>query len=122
MASKVWFSLVKTVWKMQQVYQNKQRRKLRRGSYDCTDNRVNAVVFLNDTAIVTCASNYAGAALESFIKRWLKADKKKTNVSMAHALKLYDKKVGRLDLFDQFVATILSKSGGHFLLGASKML
>ena len=51
--SEVWFSLVKIVWKMQKFPQNKQWRKLRRGSYDCTDNRVNADAFSNNTAIVT---------------------------------------------------------------------
>ena len=85
MASEVWFSLVKIVWKMHQFHQNKQWRKLRKGSYNPTDNLEKAVIFSNDTAIVTCASNYAGAALESFIKWWSEADKKKTNVSKAHA-------------------------------------
>ena len=92
---------------MQQFHQNKQWRKLKRSSYGCTDNRVNAVVFSNGTAIVACASNYTGAALESFIKSWWSKADKKTNVSMAHALMLYHRKMERVDLFDQFVATIL---------------
>ena len=46
------------------------KKKTDKGSYECsTDNRVNAVVFWHDTAIVTCASNYSSAAPESFIKR-----------------------------------------------------
>ena len=95
---------------MQQFHQNKQWRKRRRGSYDCsTDNRVNAVVFWNNTAIITSAQNCAGAAPKSFIKRWSKAEKKKTSVLMAHALMLYNQKMRGVDLFDQFVATIRSK-------------
>ena len=107
---------------MQQFHQNKQWRKLRRDFFDCTDNRVNAVVFLNDTAIVTCTSNHAGAALENFIKRWSKADKKKTNESMAHALILHYQKMWRVVLFDQFFATILSNSGGGYFLPITSML
>ena len=42
---------------------------------------------------------------------------------MAHALMLCDQKMGGADLFDQFVATIRSKSGGgHLLSGASMVL
>ena len=102
---------------------SKQRRKLKRGSYDCsTDTRVNAVVFWHDTAIATCGSNYAGAAPESFIKRRSKAEKKKTNVLMAHALMLRNQKLGGVDLFYQFVATIPSKSDGSRFLHAASTL
>ena len=81
-------------------------KKTERGFYDCsTDTRGNAVVVWHDTAIVTCASNYAGAEPESFITRWSKAEKKKINVPMPHALMLYNQKMGGVDLFDQFVAT-----------------
>ena len=85
-------------------------KKTKKGSYDCsTDNRANEVVLLNDTAMVACASNYAGATLECFIKRWLKEEKKKTNVLMSHALMMYNQKIVGVNLFDQFVATIYSK-------------
>ena len=81
-------------------------KKTEKGFYDCsTDTCGNAVVVWHDTAIVTCASNYAGAEPESFIKRWSKAEKKKINVPMPHALMLYNQKMGGVDLFDQFVAT-----------------
>ena len=56
---------------------------------------------------VPCFSNYSCAASEKFIKRWSKAEKK-TNELMAHPLMLC-KKIGLVDLFDQFVATIRSK-------------
>ena len=89
------------------VSSKQKMKKLRRNSYCCCiDNCVNAVVFWNDTAIAICASNYAGAAPESFIKRWSKAEKKKTNVLMTYVLMLYNKKMGGVNLFDHFVATI----------------
>ena len=100
------------------------KKKTEKGSYDySTDNRVNAVVFWHDTAIVTCASNYAGAAPESFIERWSKAEEKKTNVLKIHAMMLHNYKIGGVDLFDQFVATIRSKKRWHpFFHGASMLL
>ena len=67
--------------------------------------RGNAVVVWHDTATAKCSSNYAGAAPESFIKRWSEAEKKKTSVLMAHALILYNQKMGEVDLFNQFVPT-----------------
>ena len=62
-------------------------------------------------AIAICASNYAGAAPESYFKRWSQAGKK-TNVLIAYTLILHNQKNGEVDLFDQFVATICSKSDG----------
>ena len=38
-----------------------------------------------------------------------KAEKKKTNMLMKHALLLYNQKMGKVDQFNQFVATIRSK-------------
>ena len=101
---------------MQQLHQNKQRKKLRRNSYDCsTRNRGNTVVVWHDTAVAKCVSNYAGAALESFIKRWSKAEKKKISVLMAPALMLYNQKMGRVDLLLHTELVIAEKSdGGRF--------
>ena len=42
---------------------------------------------------------------------WEEEEGKPQTTNMAHAL-MYDQKMERVDLFDQFVATILSKSGG----------
>ena len=53
-------------------------KKTIRGSYQgATDNHRNTVVVWHDTAVVTCASNYAEALPESFVKQWSKTKKKK---------------------------------------------
>ena len=103
-------------------------KKTQMGSYDCsTDNLGNAVVVGHDTAMVTCALNYAGAEPESFIKRWSKAEKKKINVPMPHALMLYNQKMGGVDLFDRFLLNTepvfdQNNGGGLFLHGVLMLL
>ena len=53
-------------------------KKTIRGSYQgATDNHGNTVVVWHDTAVVTCASNYAEALPESFVTRWSKTKKRK---------------------------------------------
>ena len=53
-------------------------KKTIRGSYQgATDNHGNTMVIWHDAAVVTCASNYAKALPESFVKRWSKTKKRK---------------------------------------------
>ena len=81
-------------------------KKTIRGSYQgATDNHGNTVVVWHDTAVVTCASNYAEALPESFVKRWSKTKKKKADIAIPNTHLLYNQQMGGVDLFDKFVAT-----------------
>ena len=79
-------------------------RKTEKGFCDCsTDNRGNAVVFWHGTAIATYIQVMVALHQRALLNGG--RQKKKNNVLVAHALMLYIQKMGRVGLFDQFVAT-----------------
>ena len=69
-------------------------KKTIRGSYQgATDNHGNTVVVWHDAAVVTCASNYAEAQPESFVKRWSKTKKKKADIAIPNTHLLYNQQM-----------------------------
>ena len=98
-------------------------KKPRRRSYDCsTYNCVNAVAFWHGTAIVTCTSNYAGAAPESFITKVVKCRKVENqcaNGIRSDVSKLWAERICLINLLSPFAE---KSDGGRYFHGASMLL
>ena len=63
--------------KIHATISSKNAMKKRAPSYDCaTENQRKAVIVQHNTVIAICASNYATALQEDFIKQWSKIEKK----------------------------------------------
>ena len=79
--------------------------KKSRGSYDFATDDKNLVVTWLDNKAVTCTTNYLTCNPVSTAKRWSKSAKKRIDVPMMKPFEDYNKKMGGVDLFDQFVST-----------------
>ena len=76
-----------------------------RGSYDFATDGKNLVVYWLDNKVITCATNYVTCNLVSAAQRWSKSAKKLVGVPMLKPFEDYNKHIGGVDLFDQFVST-----------------
>lgn len=82
----------------------KDLKKSPRGTYEsaCTDDVI--IVKWNDNTVVSVASNKIKSFPCVSAERWSAAEKKKIQVPMPQPLQTYNKYMGGVDLFDQFVA------------------
>ena len=76
-----------------------------RGSYDFATDSKNLVVSWLDNKVVTCAANDVTRNLVSTAQRWSKSAKKRIDVPMPKLFEDYNKHMGDVVLFDQFVST-----------------
>ena len=79
--------------------------KKTRGSYDFATDGKNLVVSWVDNKVVTCATNYVTCSPVSTAQWWPKSAKKWVDVSMPKPFQDYNKQMGGVDLFSQFVPT-----------------
>ena len=78
-----------------------------RGSYDFATDGKNLVVSRLDNKVVTCATNYVTCNPVSTAQQWSKSAKKRVDVPVPKPFEDYNKQIGGVDLFDQFVSTYI---------------
>ena len=76
-----------------------------RGSYDFDTDGKNAVVSWLDNKVVNCATNYVTFNSVSTAQWWSNSHKKGVDVPIPKFFEDYNKQMGGVDLFDQFVST-----------------
>ena len=76
-----------------------------RGSYDFATNGKNLVVSQLNNKVVTCAANCVTFNPVSTTQRWSKSAKKQVDVPILKPFEDYNKQMGSVDLFNQFVST-----------------
>ena len=62
-----------------------------------------------DRKVVTCATHYATCNPVSTAQRWSKSAKGQGDVPMPKPFEVYNKQMGGVDLFNQFVSTHCSQ-------------
>ena len=83
----------------------KEASKWQRGNFDYRSDGKVYICRWKDSAVVTIASNYLTHEPVCKTKRFCRAQKKKTDVSQPHLIKMYNEGMGGVDLLDRLLGS-----------------